>query len=100
MPTWARDRPTSRVSQTAPGPQPPEAPSRTGYEHLGGAIGVGIYSALRERDALRARPDGVVELGPQAAESLAALGVDIDAVKPGRQRSRSSASTRPSVRRR
>ena len=78
---------TGRVlSQTDPSGSPSEVPSRTCYEHLGGAIGVGIYRSLRERDALRPRPDGVVELGPAAAESLAALGVDLDAVKPGRQR--------------
>lgn len=78
---------TGRVlSQTDPGGSPSEVPSRTCYEHLGGAIGVGIYRNLRDRDALRPRPDGIVELGPAAAESLAALGVELDAVKPGRQR--------------
>jgi DNA-binding transcriptional ArsR family regulator len=78
---------TGRVlSQAGADHQPPQVPSRTCYEHLGGAIGVGIYRALRDRDALRARPDGVVELGPDAAASLTALGVDLDAVKPGRQR--------------
>lgn len=78
---------TGRVlSQTGDGPGTHRVPSRTCYEHLGGAIGVGIYQALRDRDALRPRPDGVVELGPTAAETMASLGVDLDAVKPGRQR--------------
>jgi len=61
-------------------------PSRTCYEHLGGEIGVAVYRGLRERDALRPRPDGVVELGPAADEAFAALGVDVDALRPGRQR--------------
>ena len=78
---------TGRVlSQTASDAPPPRVPSRTCYEHLGGAIGVRIYEALRERDALRAHPDGVVELGPHATETLDALGVDVEAVRPGRQR--------------
>jgi DNA-binding transcriptional ArsR family regulator len=78
---------TGRVlGQTASGAQPPQVPSRTCYEHLGGAIGVAIYNALRERDALRPRPDGMVELGPSAAQTLGALGVDVEAIRPGRQR--------------
>ncbi len=61
-------------------------PSRTCYEHLGGEIGVAVYRGLRERDALRPRTDGMVELGPAAGETLGALGVDVDALRPGRQR--------------
>jgi DNA-binding transcriptional ArsR family regulator len=61
-------------------------PSRTCYEHLAGRIGVAVYGALRAEKALRARPDGVVELGPAAREVFEALGVDAAAVRPGRQR--------------
>ncbi len=64
----------------------PDVPSRTCYEHLGGRIGVSIYAALCEHDALRPRPEGVVELGPAAPEVFGRLGVDPQAVAPGRQR--------------
>jgi DNA-binding transcriptional ArsR family regulator len=61
-------------------------PSRTCYDHLAGRIGVGLYRTLRDRDALRDRADGMIDLGPAAAETFAALGVDVDTVDPGRQR--------------
>jgi DNA-binding transcriptional ArsR family regulator len=64
----------------------PRLPSRACYDHLGGEIGVSLYSALCERDALRPRPDGMVELGPAADDTFAALGVDVEALRPGRQR--------------
>jgi DNA-binding transcriptional ArsR family regulator len=78
------DRITGRIAE--PRPDAAEVPSRTCYDHLGGRIGVALYAALRERDALRDRPDGMVDLGPTAPETFAALGVDLDAVRPGRQR--------------
>jgi DNA-binding transcriptional ArsR family regulator len=78
------DRITGRVSE--PTPAPPEVPSRTCYDHLGGRIGVGLYRALRDRDAVRDRPDGTVELGPAAAETFGPLGVDVAALDPGRRR--------------
>jgi DNA-binding transcriptional ArsR family regulator len=78
------DRLTGRVAD--PVPDAADVPSRTCYDHLGGRIGVGLYRGLRERDALRERPDGLVDLGPHAAETFAALGVDVAAVAPGRQR--------------
>jgi DNA-binding transcriptional ArsR family regulator len=78
------DRITGRVA--GPPPETADVASRTCYDHLGGRIGVDLYARLRERDALRDRPDGMVELGPRAAEAFAALGVDVDAVRPGRQR--------------
>ena len=78
---------TGRVLGQAGAPDStPRLPSRTCYEHLGGEIGVAIYRALRERDALRPRPDGMVEAGPSAAPTLGALGVDVEAMRPGRQR--------------
>jgi DNA-binding transcriptional ArsR family regulator len=78
---------TGRVLERAGGDTPtPRIPSRTCYDHLGGEIGVTLYRGLRERDALRPRADGVVELGPAADETFAALGVDVDALRPGRQR--------------
>jgi DNA-binding transcriptional ArsR family regulator len=63
-----------------------DVPSRTCYSHLGGRIGVDIYRALRERDALRPRVDGLVDLGPAAVEVLGSLGVDPEAVPEGRRR--------------
>jgi DNA-binding transcriptional ArsR family regulator len=64
----------------------PRLPSRTCYDHLGGEIGVAVYRGLSERDALRPRADGMVELGQAAPETFAALGVDVTALHPGRQR--------------
>jgi DNA-binding transcriptional ArsR family regulator len=61
-------------------------PSRTCYGHLAGEIGVGIYRALCEHDALRPRPDGMVELGPDATPVLDRLGVDAGLAPAGRQR--------------
>ena len=78
------DRITSRVADPVAGAA--DVPSRTCYGHLAGRIGVGLYRALLDRAALRDRPDGTVELGPRAAETFAALGVDPAAVEPGRQR--------------
>src|SRR5581483_572060 len=78
---------TGRVLAEAPSEtSATRVPSRTCYEHLGGEIGVGVYRALRERNALRPRADGMVELGPAADEAFAALGVDVEALRPGRQR--------------
>ncbi|MGZ4193562.1 MAG: ArsR/SmtB family transcription factor [Solirubrobacteraceae bacterium] len=70
---------------------PPQAaardlPSRTCYDHLAGPIGVAIYRALRDRDAVTARADGLVELGPNADAILMALGVDPALSPRGRQR--------------
>ena len=78
------DRITGRAAE--PAPDADRVPSRTCYDHLAGRIGVGLYRALRQRDALRDRPDGMVELGPAAPQTFAALGVELDAVDPGRQR--------------
>ena len=80
------DQVWSLLEQSAGAASHRPVPSRTCYDHLGGEIGVAIYAGLRERDALRPRPDGVVELGPSAGEVLKRLGVDVDAVSPGRQR--------------
>jgi DNA-binding transcriptional ArsR family regulator len=79
------DRITGRVTARGGAPRA-DVPSRTCYDHLGGRIGVGLYRALRERGALRERPDGMVDLGPRAQPVFAALGVDVAAVRPGRQR--------------
>ena len=74
------------IGQGSEAPALPRVPSRTCYQHLAGEIGVSIYAALRRRDALRARPDGVVELGPAAPSTFKALGVDLEGISPGRQR--------------
>jgi DNA-binding transcriptional ArsR family regulator len=78
------DRLTGRDAK--PAPDADQLPSRTCYDHLAGRIGVTLYAALRDRDALRDRADGMVDLGPTAPETFAALGVDLDAVDPGRRR--------------
>jgi DNA-binding transcriptional ArsR family regulator len=79
------DRITGRVTEPA-APDTANVPSRTCYDHLAGRIGVTLYRALLDRKALRDRPDGIVDLGPTAAGTFAALGVDLDAIDPGRQR--------------
>jgi DNA-binding transcriptional ArsR family regulator len=78
------DRITGRVAE--PVPDAADLPSRTCYDHLAGRIGVDLFRGLRERDALRERPDGLVDLGPAAPATFAKLGVDLDALAPGRQR--------------
>jgi DNA-binding transcriptional ArsR family regulator len=79
------DRLTGRLM---PAPEPPAsdfASARSCYEHLAGRLGVELYRVLLERDALRSQRDGVVGLGPAAAESLSLLGVDPDAVPRDRR---------------
>jgi DNA-binding transcriptional ArsR family regulator len=76
------DRLTGREAR----PDAGRLPSRTCYDHLAGRIGVTVYQALRDRDAVRDRADGMVDLGPAAPETFAALGIDVDAVDPGRRR--------------
>ncbi len=61
--------PTTPTAATA-------ASSRTCYGHLAGPVGVAVYRRLRDRDALRPRPDGTVELGPGAESTLTALGAE------------------------
>lgn len=69
-----------------PPARPPVAISRTCYDHLAGPLGVGLYRVLVDRGALEELPDGTVEPGDTAARDLAALGVDVATVTPGRQR--------------
>lgn len=71
-------------------PSPPKAkrevPSRTCYDHLAGPIGVRVYEALRNHQAVVSQADGTVELGPHAATLLPRLGIDPDLRPHGRQR--------------
>src|SRR5947209_13225199 len=71
---------TGRLEAGHGAPPAADVPSRTCYSHLGGRIGVGIYHALCQRDAVRPRVDGIVELGPAASEVLGTIGVDPAAV--------------------
>jgi DNA-binding transcriptional ArsR family regulator len=80
------DRITGRVAHGKNDVSSRTRSSRTCYGHLAGPIGVALYEALRERDALRDRPDGMVELGADADAVLGSLGVDVAAVEPGRRR--------------
>ena len=69
-----------------PPARPSLAASRTCYDHLAGPLGVGLYRAMVGHRALEERPDGTVELGEAASPTLAALGVAVAAVAPGRRR--------------
>jgi DNA-binding transcriptional ArsR family regulator len=80
------DRLSGRIAPRDRATPPDFARGRTCYDHLAGRLGVALYSALLDRDALRSLPDGNVELGPNAAEALKPLGVDPDAVRKGRRR--------------
>jgi DNA-binding transcriptional ArsR family regulator len=77
---------TGRVSAPPDDAGDDFAHARTCYGHLAGRLGVSIYAALLERGAIRARPDGIVELGPAATDTFGALGFDPSAVGPGRRR--------------
>jgi DNA-binding transcriptional ArsR family regulator len=72
---------------TAPAaPAPAGAPSRMCYDHLAGPLGVRLYADLCARGALDPAPDGTVALGSRATTAFARLGLDLDAVEPGRRR--------------
>jgi len=75
-----------RVTGRPPAPAGPAAASRTCYDHLAGPLGVGLYRALVARRALAERPDGTLGLGPAAPRDLAAVGVDLGRLAPGRRR--------------
>jgi DNA-binding transcriptional ArsR family regulator len=80
------DRITGHLPPPAGPTRPSAAASRTCYDHLAGPLGVALYRALRERRAIQERPDGTVGLGATAPRTLAALGVDVATLAPGRQR--------------
>ena len=80
------DRVTGRIGNGAREQPGRAVPSRTCYGHLAGPLGVRLYDALRERNALRDRPDGLVELGDRADAVLGSLGVDVGAIEPRRRR--------------
>ena len=80
------DRLTGRSVPAAPMPSRPAAAARTCYGHLAGRLGVDLYRALRDRDAVRDLPDGTVELGNDRDETFAKLGVDAGALETKRRR--------------
>src|SRR3954451_9607176 len=71
----AVDRLTGRIARPPQRAESPFAAARTCYDHLAGGLGVALYRSLRERGAVRDRPDGTVGLGPQGIEIFAALGM-------------------------
>jgi DNA-binding transcriptional ArsR family regulator len=65
----------SITGRVARGPARKGRESRTCYRHLAGPVGIELYRALRGAGAVTARPDGVIELGPEAGRVFGALGV-------------------------
>jgi DNA-binding transcriptional ArsR family regulator len=51
--------------------------ARTCYDHLAGALGVGLTDALVAHEALEGAEGTTYRLGPRAADVLAPLGVDV-----------------------
>ena len=80
------DRITGRIAGPRAERDGEPTPSRTCYGHLAGPLGVEVYRALRDREAIRERPDGMVELGHAARKTFAAVGVDVATVRPSRRR--------------
>jgi DNA-binding transcriptional ArsR family regulator len=58
--------------------------ARLCYDHLAGVVGVAVTEALIARDMIRPR-DGGFELGREAAEGFAEIGVDLAAVESARR---------------
>jgi DNA-binding transcriptional ArsR family regulator len=77
---------TGRVAPAPERTQGEFSTARRCYDHLAGRLGVSLYDALAERDAIQPQPDGSVELGPQAARVLGSIGVDVETLEAGRRR--------------
>lgn len=63
--------------------------ARTCYDHIAGALGVALFdrfTAARWLTADPAAPDGACALTPAGAKALAALGIDVDALRGTRRR--------------
>lgn len=58
--------------------------ARTCYDHLAGRLGVGLTEALVHREALVVR-DTSYDLTASGAETMASLGVDVDAARSGQR---------------
>ena len=80
------DRITGRIAIPLAERDGEPTPSRTCYGHLAGPLGVGVYRALRDREAIRELPDGMVEPGPAARKTFGAVGVDVASIRPTRRR--------------
>jgi DNA-binding transcriptional ArsR family regulator len=66
----------------------PIARARTCYDHVAGRLGVAVFKALVDRNAVGTPKDvpGDVELGPQAQRQFGKLGLDLDVVRQERRR--------------
>jgi DNA-binding transcriptional ArsR family regulator len=80
------DRLTGRLAPPREPQRSDWAQARTCYEHLAGRLGVDLYRALVDRDALRSNPDGTLGLGPGAADALASLGIEPEGLAHDRRR--------------
>jgi DNA-binding transcriptional ArsR family regulator len=68
--------------------QDPLFRARTCYDHLAGALGVQLFSALVRMGAIReqSRPGAAVKLGPEAESAFRRLGVDLEEARNRRRR--------------
>jgi DNA-binding transcriptional ArsR family regulator len=81
------DRITGRLTPPpAMSPMTDHRRAHTCYDHLAGRLGVLLYRTLLDRAALRAMPDGTVELGRTATQTFAAIGIDVTTLPQDRRR--------------
>jgi DNA-binding transcriptional ArsR family regulator len=70
-----------------PSPHSALAEARTCYDHLAGRLGVMVLEALVREGAIgRPRRDGVIDLGPRAAEVFGRLAIDFAGAAKARRR--------------
>lgn len=73
---------------TLPLPSAPAQPERLCYDHAAGHLGVALLDHLLDQKALRRVDDNSdeLQLGPAAPKVLESIGIDADALKPGRRK--------------
>ena len=86
MEQLATIRPTGPVRRKAKGTQTKRLElARCCYDHLAGRLGVAVAAALGQRGLLVPVDDKGLVVTPGGAEWFATLGIDVNALKPGRR---------------